>query len=94
MSKKHFMGPKENRDVIGGFLQERRETERKEKLLLEEIDCLRRKREEIVKGHFPQNAEKVHTLDLQIESLSKELANQNNKRKDICRAARTFSAGD
>ena len=27
------MGPKENRDVIEGFLQERRETERKEKLL-------------------------------------------------------------
>ena len=38
------MGPKENRDVIEGFLQERRETERKEKLLMEEIDCLRRKR--------------------------------------------------
>ena len=50
------MGPKENRDVIEGFLQERRETERKEKLLMEEIDCLRRKRAEIAEGECSQNA--------------------------------------
>ncbi len=55
------MGPKENRDVIEGFLQERRETERKEKLLMEEIDCLRRKRAEIAEGECSQNARKLLT---------------------------------
>ena len=56
------MGPKENRDVIEGFLQGRRETERKEKLLMEEIDCLRRKRAEIAEGECSQNAISVRKL--------------------------------
>lgn len=88
------MGPKENRDVIEGFLQERRETEIKEKLLLEEIDCLRRKRAEIAEGECSQNAEELHCLDLQIENLRKEIADQKQTRNSICKTARTFTAGD
>ena len=84
------MGPKENRDVIEGFLQGRRETERKEKLLMEEIDCLRRKRA----GECSQNAEELHCLDLQIENLRKEIADQKQTRNSICKTARTFTAGD
>ena len=87
-------GPKENRDVIEGILQERRETDRKEKLLLEKLGFLRRKREEIAKGALPQNMEELRFLDLHIESLRKEIADQKNKRNNICRTARTFTAGD
>ena len=88
------MGPKENRDVIEGFLQERRETERKEKLLLEEIDCLRRKREKIAEEERPQNEEELRCLDLQIDNLRKEIADQKQARSSICKTARTFTAGD
>ena len=88
------MGPKENRDVIEGFLQERRETERKEKLLLEEIDCLRRKREKIAEEERPQNEEELRCLDLQIDNLRKEIADQKQTRNSICKTARTFTAGD
>ena len=88
------MGPKENRDVIEGFLQERRETEIKEKLLLEEIDCLRRKREKIAEEERPQNEEELRCLDLQIDNLRKEIADQKQARNSICKTARTFTAGD
>lgn len=88
------MGPKENRDVIEGFLQERRETERKEKQLLEEIDCLRRKRAKITEEERPQNEEELRCLDLQIENLRKEIADQKQARNSICKTARTFTAGD
>ena len=88
------MGPKENREVIEGFLQERRETERKEKLLLEEIDCLCRKREKIAMEDLPENAEALHRLDLQIKNLRKEIAGQKQTRNSICKTARTFTAGD
>ena len=88
------MGPKENRDVIEGFLQERRETERKEKLLLEEIDCLRRKRAKIAEEERPQNEEELRCLDLQIDNLRKEIADQKQTRISICKTARTFTAGD
>ena len=88
------MGPKENRDVIEGFLQERRETERKEKLLMEEIDCLRRKRAKIAEEERPQNEEELRCLDLQIDNLRKEIADQKQTRISICKTARTFTAGD
>ena len=88
------MVPKENREVIEGFLQERRETERKEKLLLEEIDCLCRKREKIAMEDLPENAEALHRLDLQIKNLRKEIAGQKQTRNNICKTARTFTAGD
>ena len=88
------MGPKENRDVIEGFLQERRETERKEKLLLEEIGCLCRKRAKIAEEERPQNEEELRCLDLQIDNLRKEIADQKQARSSICKTARTFTAGD
>ena len=88
------MGPKENRDVIEGFLQERRETERKEKLLMEEIDCLRRKRAKIAEEERPQNEEELRCLDLQIDNLRKEIADQKQTRISICKTAKTFTAGD
>ena len=80
--------------MIEGFLQERRETERKEKLLMEEIDCLRRKRAKIAEEERPQNEEELRCLDLQIDNLRKEIADQKQARSSICKTARTFTAGD
>ena len=88
------MGPKENRDVIEGCMQARRETERKEKLLMEEIDCLRSKRAKIAEEERPQNEEELRCLDLQIDNLRKEIADQKQARSSICKTARTFTAGD
>ena len=67
---------------------------RKEKLLLEEIDCLRRKRAKIAEEERPQNEEELRCLDLQIDNLRKEIADQKQARSSICKTARTFTAGD
>ena len=85
---------KKDHDVIAGFLQERRETEKREKMLREEIDRMRRSREAIAADHSMQKAEELKHLDERIDDLRRELDNQIDKRRNICKAARTFTAGD
>ncbi len=108
------MGLKGNFEVIGGLLQERKETEKEEQILQEEIDRLRRQRELIAAElaaensaqdsvqvsaenyarHSARKAETLRALDQQIEKLTKEREEQIRKRKDICKIARTVTAGD
>ncbi len=88
------MGIKGNYEVIGGLLQERRETEKEEKQLEEQIETLRSRREALAAENSGQNAEMLQSLDRQIEDLAGELEEQIRKRKDICRIARAVTAGD
>lgn len=104
------MGLKGNIEVIGGILQNRRETEKEEQALQEKMEGLRRQREEAaaelasassVQGSqqdsgqdLARKKELLQSLDQQIEKLEQEKTEQDRKLKDLCRIARTVTAGD
>ena len=104
------MGLKGNIEVIGGILQNRRETEKEEQALQEKAEGLRGQREAIAaelaaasSGQGSQQnsgqdlarkKELLKTLDQQIKELEQEKTEQVRKRKDLCRIARTVTAGD
>ena len=68
--------------------RERRKTEKESKLLQAQIDRLEAERLE------KDNAGALEELNSQIEELSFEKREKAKKLKDICRIARTISAGD
>lgn len=82
------MGLKVRGDTIESLIQERRDTERESKQLQDQIDRL--KAEKLEKNE----TDNLEALDEQIESLKFEKREQDKKLKDICRMARTISAGD
>lgn len=104
------MGLKGNIEVVGGILQNRRETEKEEQALQEKAEGLRRQREAIaaelaaassVQGSqqdagqdLARKKELLQSLDQQIKELEQEKTEQVRKRKDLCRIARTVTAGD
>lgn len=88
------MGSKVRVELIGGLLDERRETEREERRLQEEINRLCRMREALAAENTTRNMEDVQSLDRQIDDLRREQLDQIRKRKDICKMARTITAGD
>ena len=75
-------------DTIESLIQERRSTEKESKQLQAQIDRL--EAEKLDKD----DAEIREALSIQIEALSLEKREKANKLKDICRIARTISAGD
>jgi len=84
-------------DTIETLIQERRETEKENKQLQEQIDLLRSRRLEIEKGSGAEKASEADSLadlDKQIEELTLEMRERSAKLKNICRMARTISAGD
>ena len=84
-------------DTIETLIQERRETEKENKQLQEQIDLLRSRRLEIEKGSGAEKASEADSLadlDKQIEELTLEMRVRSAKLKNICRMARTISAGD
>lgn len=88
------MGLKGNFEVIGGLLDERRETEKEERLLQDQIEHLRAQRDAAAEENAVQNADLLQSLDDQIEELTREMTEQRKRRKDICKIARTVTAGD
>ena len=75
-------------DTIESLIRERRKTEKESKLLQAQIDRLEAERLE------KDNAGALEELNSQIEELSFEKREKAKKLKDICRIARTISAGD
>lgn len=85
------MGLELNFDVIGRVLEERRDSEAQEKILRDELEHLRKKREELA---AEQKTEEIPSLDLKIGELEAELEKQFAREKNACMIARTFTAGD
>ena len=75
-------------DTIESLIQERRSTEKESKQLQAQIDRLEAEKLE------KDDAEIREALSIQIEALSLEKREKAKKLKDICRIARTISAGD
>lgn len=104
------MGLKGNIEVIGGILQNRKETEKEEQALQEKLEGLRRHREaaaaELASVSSAQGSQQnsgqdlvrkkelLQSLDQQIAELEQEKTEKVRKRKDLCRIARTVTAGD
>ena len=79
---------KVNGDTIGSLIQERRKTEKELKELQAQIDLLKAEKPE------KEDSDIVEALNRQIEDLSLKKREKAEKMKDICRVARTISAGD
>ena len=77
-----------NDNTIESLIQERRKTEKESKMLQAQIDRLEAEKLE------KDDAGTLEALSSQIEELSFEKKEKAKKLKDICRIARTVSAGD
>ena len=75
-------------DTIESLIRERRKTEKESKLLQAQIDRLEAEKLE------KDDEGTLEALSSQIEKLSFEKREKAKKLKDICRIARTISAGD
>ena len=75
-------------DTIESLIPERRKTEKESKLLQAQIDRLEAEKLE------KDDEGTLEALSSQIEKLSFEKREKAKKLKDICRIARTISAGD
>ena len=75
-------------DTIESIIRERRKTEKESKLLQAQIDRLEAEKLE------KDDEGTLEALSSQIEKLSFEKREKAKKLKDICRIARTISAGD
>lgn len=82
------MGLQAHGDTIESLLQERRGAQREAKQLQDQIDLLRAKKLE------KNDPDTLKALDEQIEELTLEKKERAQKLEDICRMARTISAGD
>lgn len=87
-SERRDMGLKVQGDTIESLIQERRDTEKESKQLQIQIERL--KAEKLEK----KEPGTLEALDRQIDMLSLEKREKDKKLKDICRIARTISAGD
>ena len=88
MRTKSIMSGLYHNDTIESLIQERRSTEKESKQLQALIDRLEAEKLE------KDDAEIREALSMQIEALSLEKREKAKKLKDICRIARTISAGD
>ena len=75
-------------DTIESLIRERRKTEKESKLLQAQSDRLEAEKLE------KDDEGTLEALSSQIEKLSFEKREKAKKLKDICRIARTISAGD
>ena len=75
-------------DTIESLIRERRKTEKESKLLQAQIDRLEAEKLE------KDDEGTLEALSSHIEKLSFEKREKAKKLKDICRIARTISAGD
>ncbi len=74
--------------TVESLIQERRAAERESKELQARIDLLKTEKLE------SKDAEDLEALDRQIEELSLEKRERSRRLSDLCRIARTISAGD
>ena len=77
-----------NDNTIESLIQERRKTEKESNMLQAQIDRLEAEKLE------KDDAGTLEALSSQIKELSFEKREKAKKLKDICRIARTISAGD
>ena len=85
------MGAQVHGDTIESLILERRETQKEVKELQDRIDRLCAQKGE--NGENPES-DSPAALDMQIEELTREKRERAQKLKNICRMARTISAGD
>ena len=86
------MGLQVHGDTIESLITERRGTGKEAKELQAQIDRLRAEKAE--REESADTAESLEELDRQIEELTVEKSERSQKLRNICRMARTISAGD
>ena len=79
-------------EIMESLVRERKENQREEKLLQEEIDRIL-KAKALAEG-TSQSEEELAELNERLEKLSEEKENLVRKRKDLCSMARSVGAGD
>jgi len=75
-------------EIMESLVQERKENQREEKLLQEEIDSILKAKS------TSQSAEELAELDERLQKLSEEKEDLLRKRRDLCSMARAVGAGD
>ena len=75
-------------EIMESLVQERKENQREEKLLQEEIDSILKAKS------TSKSAEEVAELNERLQKLSEEKEDLLRKRRDLCSMARAVGAGD
>ena len=75
-------------EIMENLVQERKENQREEKLIQEEIDSI------LEAKSTSKSAEELDELNKCLQKLSEEKEDLLRKRKDLCSMARAVGAGD
>ncbi|MBQ8054989.1 MAG: hypothetical protein IJ198_14505 [Lachnospiraceae bacterium] len=75
-------------EIMENLVQERKENQREEKLIQEEIDSI------LEAKSTSKSAEEQAELDERLQKLSEEKDDLLRKRRDLCSMARAVGAGD
>ncbi len=75
-------------EIMKNLVQERKENQREEKLIQEEIDSI------LEAKSTSKSAEELDELNKCLQKLSEEKEDLLRKRKDLCSMARAVGAGD